>query len=86
MLQPPPRAVGFVSVLPSPQDVNNATVSCDLATTMVLRWAVGALAGAAAARKGTEAVWASAGFFLGAALGQYGIVTILAAALWKKAE
>lgn len=78
------NAVGIVDVLPVSKDVSIA--SCDLATTMVLRGAVGALAGAAVAKRGDEGTWASAGFFLGAALGQYGIVTVLAAALWKKME
>lgn len=57
----------------------------DLATMMMLRGAVGALAGAAAGPKGREGIWAGAGFFLAATLGQYGIVGILAVALWKKA-
>jgi hypothetical protein len=60
--------------------------SSELATTMVLRAAVGALAGAAGAPRGREGVWGVAGFFLGATLGQVGIVAILGAALWKKAE
>lgn len=57
----------------------------DLASTMVLRGAVGVLAGAAVAPKGAEAIWAAAGFVAGATLGEVGIVGLLAAALWRKA-
>jgi hypothetical protein len=57
----------------------------ELAATMVLRGAVGALAGAAVSKPGQEGLWGAAGFFLGATLGQYGIVGVLAAGLWKKA-
>ena len=60
--------------------------SGELATTMVLRAAVGALAGAAAAPRGREGMWAAAGFFSGAVLGQVGIVAVLGVALWKKAS
>jgi hypothetical protein len=62
-----------------------AISSGELATTMVLRAAVGALAGAAVAPKGREGAWAAAGFFSGAVLGQVGIVAVLGIALWKKA-
>lgn len=62
------------------------STGCDLATNMVLRGAVGALTGAAVATKGKEGLWAAAGFFVGATLGQYGIIGILTAALWKKAD
>lgn len=64
----------------------SALDGCNLAMNMVLRGAVGALAGAAVAKKGSEGAWAAAGFFLGSTLGQYGIVGVLAAALWKKTE
>lgn len=57
----------------------------DLATMMLLRGSVGALAGAACGPKGQEGLWAAAGFFVGSTLGQYGVVSILVAALWKKA-
>ncbi len=57
----------------------------DLASTMVLRGAVGVLAGAACAPRGSEAIWAAAGFVAGATLGEVGIVGLLAAALWRKA-
>lgn len=57
----------------------------DLSSTMVLRGAVGVLAGAAVAPRGAEAIWAAAGFVAGATLGEVGIVGLLAAALWKKA-
>jgi len=63
-----------------------AVSSGELATSMMLRAAVGALAGAAGAPRGREGVWGVAGFFLGATLGQVGIVAVLGAALWKKAE
>lgn len=66
--------------LPS-QDSNGV----DLATTMMLRGAVGALTGAACGPKGQTGLWAAAGFFVGSTLGQAGIVSILLAALWKKA-
>lgn len=57
----------------------------DLASTMVLRGAVGVLAGGAVAPKGQEAIWAVAGFVVGSTLGEIGIVGLLAASLWKKA-
>jgi len=60
--------------------------STELATTMVLRGAVGTLIGAAAAPKGREGIWGAAGFVLGVTLGQMGIVAIATAALWKKVD
>lgn len=70
-----------------PADAAPAVVSSgELATTMVLRAAVGALAGAAVAPRGREGAWAAAGFFSGAVLGQVGIVAVLGIALWKKAD
>ena len=56
-----------------------------LATTMVLRGAVGTLIGAAASPPGQEGVWGAAGFVSGALLGEIGIVGIALMALWKKA-
>jgi hypothetical protein len=60
--------------------------STELATTMVLRGAVGTLIGAAAAPKGREGIWGAAGFVLGVTLGQMGIVAIATVALWKKVD
>jgi hypothetical protein len=57
----------------------------DLASTMVLHGAVGVLAGAAAAPRGSESLWGAAGFVVGATLGQIGLVGLLAAALYMKA-
>ena len=62
-----------------------ATSAGDLAVTMVLRGAVGALAGAASAPKGKEGTWGVIGFGAGALVGQVGIVGVLMAALYKKA-
>lgn len=59
--------------------------SGELATTMVLRGAVGTLIGAAVAPKGTEGIWGSVGFVMGATLGEIGIVGVALAALWRKA-
>lgn len=56
-----------------------------LATTMVLRGAVGTLIGAAASPPGQEGIWGAAGFVSGALLGEIGIVGIALMALWKKA-
>lgn len=56
-----------------------------LATTMVLRGAVGTLIGAAASPVGQEGVWGAVGFVMGATMGELGIVGVALAALWKKA-
>jgi hypothetical protein len=56
-----------------------------LATTMVLRGAVGTLVGAAASPSGSEGVWGAVGFVMGATMGELGIVGVALAALWKKA-
>ena len=58
----------------------------ELATTMVLRGAVGALIGAAAGPRGREGIWGAAGFVMGTTLGQVGIVAVALAALWRKAN
>jgi len=58
--------------------------SGELATTMVLRGAVGTLIGAAASPPGQEGVWGAVGFVMGATLGEIGIVGVALAALWKK--
>jgi hypothetical protein len=77
---PPPAPAQAASIPITPTE----PVS-DLSSTMVLRGAVGVLAGAAVAPRGYEAIWAAAGFVAGATLGEVGIVGLLAAALWKKA-
>lgn len=69
-----------VEVAPS-----DALTAGDLATTMVLRGAVGTLIGAASAPRGREGIWGAAGFVLGASLGEIGIVGVALAALWQKA-
>jgi hypothetical protein len=56
-----------------------------LATTMVLRGAVGTLIGAAVAPKGSEGLWGAVGFVMGSMLGEVGIVGVAFAALWRKA-
>lgn len=55
-----------------------------LATTMMMNGAAGCLVGAAASPKGQEGIWASIGFVMGATLGEFGIVGVALAALWKK--
>lgn len=65
-------------------DAPLAATSGQLATTMVLRGAVGTLIGAAAAPAGQEGVWGAAGFVMGATLGEIGIVSVALAALWRK--
>lgn len=62
-----------------------ATTAGQLATTMVLRGAVGTLVGAAASKPGSEGVWGAVGFVMGATMGELGIVGVALAALWKKA-
>jgi hypothetical protein len=69
-----------VPILPAQHDAG------ELATTMVLRGAVGTLIGAACSPRGREGTWAAAGFASGAMLGQVGIVGIALLALWRKAE
>lgn len=59
--------------------------SGQLATSMVLRGAVGCVIGAAAAPKGKEGAWAAVGFAMGATVGEAGIVAVALAALWRKA-
>jgi hypothetical protein len=72
-----------VPALPQVQD----TVSTgELATTMVLRGAVGTLIGAAVAPRGNEGIWGTAGFVSGALLGDWGIVALSLMALWKKTD
>ena len=66
------------------QSGNTSSGSGELATTMVLRGAVGTLIGAAASPPGQEGVWGAVGFVMGATLGEIGIVGVALAALWKK--
>jgi hypothetical protein len=63
----------------------SAITAGELATTMVLRGAVGTLIGAAASPAGSEGVWGAVGFVMGATMGELGIVGVALAALWKKA-
>ncbi len=70
----------------SPSSSMSVVGTGELATTMVLRGSVGVLIGAAAAPKGKEGVWASAGFVSGALLGQWGIIGLALMALWKKTD
>lgn len=58
----------------------------DLSAAMLIRGAAGVLAGAAAAPKGKEGIWAAAGFVAGVVGGQVGIAGILGAALYKKMD
>ena len=64
---------------------DTALSSDKLATTMVLRGAVGTVIGAAVAPEGKEGLWAAAGFAAGATAGEVGIIGIALAALWRKA-
>lgn len=73
-----------MNIVHIPVGDDTATSSGELATTMVMRGAVGTLIGAAAAPKGSEGVWAAAGFVSGALFGEIGIVGVALAALWKK--
>lgn len=66
------------------QSGDTSSGSGELATTMVLRGAVGTLIGAAASPPGQEGVWGAVGFVMGATLGEIGIVGVALAALWKK--
>ena len=78
----PGQPFGVVPVgPPSPA----AASSADLATTMVVRGAVGTLVGAACATPGNEGAWGALGFVVGATFGEIGIVGVALAALWRKA-
>jgi len=68
-----------------PAATDDSVSAGQLATTMVLRGAVGTLIGAAAAPAGSEGAWGAIGFVMGATLGEIGIVGVALAALWKKA-
>jgi len=69
----------------APAAADDSSSAGQLATTMVLRGAVGTLIGAAAAPAGGEGAWGAIGFVMGATLGEIGIVGVALAALWKKA-
>lgn len=56
-----------------------------LATTMVLRGAVGTVIGVAVAPQGKEGMWGAIGFAAGATAGEMGIIGVALAALWRKA-
>ena len=70
----------------TPAATDDSVSAGQLATTMVLRGAVGTLIGAAAAPAGSEGAWGAIGFVMGATLGEIGIVGVALAALWKKAS
>lgn len=71
---------------PAPNGASALAIpSGDLATTMMLRGAVGVLIGAAVAPPGKEGIWGAVGFGLGATVGEIGIVGVALAALWRKA-
>lgn len=55
-----------------------------LATSMVLRGAVGTVIGAAVAPAGQEGRWGALGFAVGAMFGEAAIVGVAVAALWRK--
>lgn len=83
---PRARAVGFV---PTPEVgggdlAEDFMTSGQLATTMLLRGAVGVVIGAAVAPEGKEGLWAAAGFAMGATVGEVGIVGIALARMWGK--
>ncbi len=78
---PIPPAVGQDNGAP----LAPAATAGQLATTMVMRGAVGTLIGAAAAPEGKEGVWGAVGFVMGATLGEIGIVGVALASLWRKA-
>lgn len=75
-----PRLAAGLGVAPA-----TSATSADLATTMVLRGAVGTLIGAASAPPGKEGAWGAIGFVVGATFGEVGIVGVALAALWRKA-
>lgn len=79
----PFRGLGDEAAAAAP--ATGAASAGELATSMVMRGAVGTLIGAAAAPKGGEGVWAAVGFVSGALFGEIGIVGVALAALWKKA-
>jgi hypothetical protein len=80
-----PIATRAMRPLGDDASASGAASAGELATTMVMRGAVGTLIGAAAAPRGSEGVWAAVGFVSGALFGEIGIVGVALAALWKKA-
>lgn len=81
----PVRAAAIMSLGQEPEQAVTGMTTGQLATTMVLRGAVGTLIGAAAAPTGREGIWGAAGFVMGATFGELGIVGVALAALWRKA-
>lgn len=76
-----------LGVSPAPPTATAETISSSgqLATTMMLRGAVGVVIGAAVAPRGREGMWGAAGFAMGATVGEVGIIGVALAALWTKA-
>jgi len=72
------------AVDPVPATDTGAQNNTAMATTMITNGAAGCLVGAAASPRGQEGVWAAIGFVMGATLGEFGIVGVALAALWKK--
>jgi hypothetical protein len=68
------------------KSTDGAISSGQLATTMMLRGAVGTVIGAAVAPRGREGLWAAVGFTMGATIGEVGIIGVALAALWRKAS
>ena len=77
--EPSPAEAGLIGTGP-------AATSGELATTMMVRGAVGTLIGAAVAPRSREGIWGAVGFVMGATLGEIGIVGVALAALWRKAK
>lgn len=78
------RALG-IEPPPPTETAETLSTSGQLATTMMLRGAVGVVIGAAVAPKGKEGLWGAAGFAMGASVGEVGIIGVALAALWQKA-
>lgn len=83
-MYPMPPAFG-VAPAPPTETADTLSSSGQLATTMMLRGAVGVAIGAAVAPKGKEGLWGAAGFAMGATLGEAGIIGVALVALWTKA-
>ncbi len=83
------RSLGATAAVASAQvasavDTSGSSNSEILATTMIVNGAAGCLIGAASCPRGQEGMWGVLGFVMGATLGEFGIVGIALAALWKK--
>lgn len=81
--EPDVQAEQHANLLAEGEDV---FLSGQLATTMVLRGAVGVAVGAAVAPEGKEALWAAIGFAMGATVGEVGIVGLALARVWGKSQ